>query len=104
MGGLCDPGNLQHHSATGQGLCQRRPLPDTLLSVRRNLRDQLRGPKREISETTGHRAAQALESPFGTYPAFCHAANCSRVETLRENHLGTLRADRPGNVTLVLLQ
>ncbi len=39
------PRNLQHHPLAGPGLCQRGPLPDSLLPFRRAMRDQLRGPQ-----------------------------------------------------------
>jgi deoxycytidine triphosphate deaminase len=35
--------NPQHHSPTGQGLRQRRAVPDSVFPLRRGRRDQLRG-------------------------------------------------------------
>src|SRR5271170_6302978 len=60
MGGVCDPRNLQHHAIASQGLRQRGSLPDSLLPVRRGLRDQLRRPKGKVPEATRHCAAETL--------------------------------------------
>jgi len=33
VGGIRNARNLQHHTATGQGLCQRRAVPDSVLPL-----------------------------------------------------------------------
>ena len=35
VGGVCDTRDIEYHPATGQSLCQRRALPDTILPFRR---------------------------------------------------------------------
>ena len=49
MGRLRDAGVFQHHAAAGQDLRQRGLRPDAVLRVRRNLRNLLQRPRRQIS-------------------------------------------------------
>ena len=44
VGRLRHARDLEHDAAAGAHLCQRRPVPDSLLPVRRSLRDQLCRP------------------------------------------------------------
>jgi hypothetical protein len=60
VGEFRDTRNLQHHPPAGQGLRQRRAVPDSVFPLRRGLRDQLRRSQGPISETTGNRSSQAL--------------------------------------------
>jgi len=62
VGGVRNPGNLQYHPATGQGLRQRRAVPDPIFPFRRGLRDQLHRSQGQIPEAAGNCASQALEA------------------------------------------
>ena len=60
VGRLCHPRNLEHDSACPPGSMPTKGLPDPLLPVRRALRDQLRGPQRQVPESTRYRSAEAV--------------------------------------------
>ncbi len=60
VGRLRDSRNLQHHAAPRPHLRQRRPVPDPVLRVRRDLRGQLRRPQRQIPVAEGNRAAEVV--------------------------------------------
>ncbi len=55
--GFVTLGNLQHHSSAGQGLRKRGTLPDSVLPLRRALRDQLRRSQGQVSKTAGNRSS-----------------------------------------------
>src|ERR1700730_16858233 len=66
MGGLCHARNLQHHAASGAHLRQRRTLPDSVLPVRRGVRNQLRRPQGQIPGAEGDCAAEVVGSARGS--------------------------------------
>jgi dCTP deaminase len=51
---------ISNHAAAGAHLRQRGPVPDSLLPVRRSLRNQLRRPQREVSVAAGNCAAEVV--------------------------------------------
>ena len=53
MGRLRHARDLQHHAASGAHLRQRRPVPDPVLPVRRDVRDQLQGRKGKYQAQKG---------------------------------------------------
>ena len=61
VGGICDAGDFEHHSAAGEGVRERRIVPDSVFPRGPALRDQLCGSQGEVSEAAGNCASQAVE-------------------------------------------
>jgi deoxycytidine triphosphate deaminase len=62
VGGVCNPRDIEYHASTGQGLRQRRAVPDPVFPFGLGLRCQLRRPEGQVPETTRDRVAQAVEA------------------------------------------
>jgi len=59
VGGLYQPRDIKRHSPAGQGLCQRRAVPDSVLSAARSPARSAPLTARQVPGTTGNRVAQA---------------------------------------------